>query len=231
MDLLSTKQQRLLSCPRPVLSTMIENERTADKGTSQNVKVSLSLSFTLQCCFNARNENVKVVFGTRDTLRWRPKDTTQERLSRSLAWLPVVVRIIYSFRSCCMLVAGNRWDHDFRCEAWWWVCKELEFGILCFIPFCNNCFHWLDLLAKAKAKFAFTKEVAKAKANFHWGRQTWCCQPRGWDPSSCQGWTSTQKSELSVSGRCAPCMSILSEGSSHVSDSWRHERWTCECQT
>ena len=45
------------------------------------------------------------------------------------------------------------------------------------------------------------------------------------------GWTSTQKSELSVLGRCAPCTSILSKGSSHVSDLWRHERWTHEHQT
>ena len=30
-----------------------------------------------------------------------------------------------------------------------------------------------------------------------------------------------KKSELSILGRCAPCMSILSKGSSHVSD--RHE--------
>ena len=42
---------------------------------------------------------------------------------------------------------------------------------------------------------------------------------------------STWKSELSVLGRCAPCTSILSKGSSHVSDSWRHERQTCRHQT
>ena len=43
--------------------------------------------------------------------------------------------------------------------------------------------------------------------------------------------TSTQKSELSILGCCALCTSILSKGSLHVSDLWRHERWTHEHQT
>ena len=40
-----------------------------------------------------------------------------------------------------------------------------------------------------------------------------------------------KKSELSISGRWAPCTSILSGGSSHVSYSWRHERQTGNHQT
>ena len=39
-----------------------------------------------------------------------------------------------------------------------------------------------------------------------------------------------QKSELSNLRRWAPCSSILSGGSSHVSDSWLHETLTCNCQ-
>ena len=40
-----------------------------------------------------------------------------------------------------------------------------------------------------------------------------------------------KKSQLSILGRCAPCTSIPSKGSSHVSDLWRHETQTCEHQT
>ena len=41
---------------------------------------------------------------------------------------------------------------------------------------------------------------------------------------------STQKSELSVLGRCAPHTSVPSKGSSHVSDLGCHEKWMCTSQ-
>ena len=52
-----------------------------------------------------------------------------------------------------------------------------------------------------------------------------------WTLTSWWRCVSTWKSELSVLGRCAPCTSILSKGSSNVSDLWRHETQTCEHQT
>ena len=46
-----------------------------------------------------------------------------------------------------------------------------------------------------------------------------------------EGWTSTQKSALSVLGCCAPCTSILSKGSWHVSDLWLMMSWEADART